>query len=130
MSGSFESMQWNACVHRLDLGLYSQPKEIWGTYVNSKGKCPLPEKFSPEEDQTNDAASSRTESPTHYQRDILPCLSPDLFLGCRMSPQHAKRISATDLPKTFLHAATLNWKLQVKFANSSCTLANSSNHTV
>ena len=31
----------NACVHRLDLGLYSHPKEFWGngvrTHVNSKG---------------------------------------------------------------------------------------------
>ena len=27
MSGSFESLRWNACVHRLDLGLYSHPKE-------------------------------------------------------------------------------------------------------
>ena len=24
MSGSFESVRWNACVHRLDLGLYSR----------------------------------------------------------------------------------------------------------
>ena len=42
MSGSFESIQWNACVHRLDLGLYSHPKEFWGngvrTRVNSKEK--------------------------------------------------------------------------------------------
>ena len=30
MSGSFESVLWNACVHRLDLGLYSHPKELWG----------------------------------------------------------------------------------------------------
>ena len=30
MSGSLESMRWNACVHRLDLGLYSHPKEFWG----------------------------------------------------------------------------------------------------
>ena len=29
-SGSFESVRWNACVHRLDLGLYSHPKEFWG----------------------------------------------------------------------------------------------------
>ena len=36
MSGSFESMRWNACVHRLDLGLYSHPKVR--THVNSKGK--------------------------------------------------------------------------------------------
>ena len=44
MSGSFESEQWNACLHRLDLGLYSHPKEFWGngvrTHVNSKGKIP------------------------------------------------------------------------------------------
>ena len=43
-SGSFESVRWNACVHRLDLGLYSHPKEFWGngvwTHVNSKGKIP------------------------------------------------------------------------------------------
>ena len=32
MSGSFESMQWNACVHRLDLGLYSHPKEFLGYF--------------------------------------------------------------------------------------------------
>ena len=42
MSGSFESARWNAYVHRLDLGLYSHPKEFWGngvrTRVNSKGK--------------------------------------------------------------------------------------------
>ena len=42
MSGSFESVQWNACVHRLDLGLYSHLKEFWGngvrTYLNFKGK--------------------------------------------------------------------------------------------
>ena len=48
MSGSFESVRWNACVHRLDLGLYSHPKEFfffppWNgvrTHVNSKGKIP------------------------------------------------------------------------------------------
>ena len=28
MSGSFETMRWNACVHRLDLGLYSNLKEL------------------------------------------------------------------------------------------------------
>ena len=44
MSGSFESVQWNACVHRLDLGLHSHLKEFLGngvrTHVNSKGKIP------------------------------------------------------------------------------------------
>ena len=45
MSGSFESMWWNVCVHRLDLSLCSHPKEFWGnkvrTLVNSKGKIPF-----------------------------------------------------------------------------------------
>ena len=50
-SRSFESMRWNACVHRLDLGLFSHSKESGGNgvraYVNSKGKKSLlPEKFS------------------------------------------------------------------------------------
>ena len=44
MPGSFESVRWNVCVHRLHLGLYSQLKEIWGKgiriHVNSKGKIP------------------------------------------------------------------------------------------
>ena len=44
MSGSFESARRNACVHRLDLGLYSRPKEFWEngvrTHVNSMGKIP------------------------------------------------------------------------------------------
>ena len=39
MSGSFVSVCWNACVHRLDLGLYSHLKEfLESTHVNSKGK--------------------------------------------------------------------------------------------
>ena len=37
-------MRWNACMHRLDLGLYSHPKAFWGnggrTHVNSNGKIP------------------------------------------------------------------------------------------
>ena len=42
MSGSLESVRWNACVHRIDLGLYSHSKAFRGngfkTRVNSKGK--------------------------------------------------------------------------------------------
>ena len=45
MSGSFESVRWNALVHRLDLGLYSHLKEFGEngvrTHVNSKEKNPL-----------------------------------------------------------------------------------------
>ena len=38
------------------------------THANSNRKIPSPKKFSPEEDRTHNAASSRTASPTHYQR--------------------------------------------------------------
>ena len=42
MPGSFESVRWNPCVHRLDPGLFSHPKEFGGngvrTHVNSKRK--------------------------------------------------------------------------------------------
>ena len=42
MSGSFVSVRWNACVHRVDLGLFSHPKEFLGngfkTHVSSIGK--------------------------------------------------------------------------------------------
>ena len=44
MSGSFESLRWNACVHKLNLGLYSRPKEFGGhgvrNHADSKGKIP------------------------------------------------------------------------------------------
>ena len=38
--------------------------------LTPREKSPLPEKFSPEEDQTHDTASSRTASPTHCQPAI------------------------------------------------------------
>ena len=51
MSGSFESLRWNARVHRLNLGSYSHPKEFWGneitTHVNFKGKIPSAGKILP-----------------------------------------------------------------------------------
>ena len=49
MSGSFEFVQWNACVHRQDLSLYSHLNEGEKTSTRSS-----------EEDQTHDAASRRT----------------------------------------------------------------------
>ena len=96
MSGFFESVRWNACVYRLDLGLYSHPKlridiglyshpnEFFGRgrggggggcvesepMLTPREKSPLLEKFSTEEDLTHDAASNRTGSLTHYQRAI------------------------------------------------------------
>ena len=43
-------MRWNACVHRLDLGLYSHPKEFFGgmelePMLTPRDKPPLPENF-------------------------------------------------------------------------------------
>ena len=48
MSGSSESVRWNACVHRLDLGLYSHPKEFLGNgepMLTPKGKIPSTRKI-------------------------------------------------------------------------------------
>ena len=49
-SGSFESVRWNACAHRLDLGLYSHPKEFLGgmefePMLTPREQSPLPENF-------------------------------------------------------------------------------------
>ena len=77
LSGSFESMWWNVCVHRLDLTLYSHPKEVLGngvrTHVNSKVKTPSTR--GSEEGQTWDTASPWTVNPSHYQ---LSCSDPYL----------------------------------------------------
>ena len=80
-SGSFESVWWNACVHRLDLGLYSHPKEFLGgmefePMLTPREKSPLP-KNSPEEDRTRDAVDSE---PKHYQRAI-PAPASDFKTG-------------------------------------------------
>ena len=70
MSGS-ESVRWNACVHRPDLGLYSCPKDFGvnkaRSRVNSKEKVLLSGKSFSGEDWTHDAASPRVANPTHYQ---------------------------------------------------------------
>ena len=55
-------------MHRLDLGLYSHPKEFLGgmefePMLTPREKSPLP-KMSPEEDRTRDAVDSE---PKHYQ---------------------------------------------------------------
>ena len=84
MSGTFESVRWNACVHRLDLGLYSHPKEVLGngvrTHANSEGN--IPSAGSSEEGRNRDAASRRPASPT---QDRLSYFDPSsvffFFLG-------------------------------------------------
>ena len=67
-------MRWNACVHRLDFVLYSHSKEFLGngvrTHANSEGKIPAAgNKFSSEDDQTQDAVKQDSEPntlPTSY----------------------------------------------------------------
>ena len=80
MSGSFESVVWNACVHRLDLSLDSHPKKFLGngvrTHVNSKGK--IPSTGGSEEGHTRDAAL-RTTSPTHYTDWATPV--PEMLMN-------------------------------------------------
>ena len=75
MLGSLEFVRWNACVHRLDLCLYSHPKEFFGgvgrgregrggrpmesePIVTPREKSPLPEKKCPQR---------RIEPPTLHQ---------------------------------------------------------------
>ena len=76
MSGSCESAWWNACVHRLDLGLYSHPKEFLGngvkTHVNFKGKKnPLYRKtFLQRRIEPTTLHLAGQRAPTHYQRAI------------------------------------------------------------
>ena len=49
MLGSFECVRWNACVHKLDFGIYSHPKECWRNgfrnHINFKGKKPSHQKL-------------------------------------------------------------------------------------
>ena len=68
MSGSLESVRWNACVHRLILSFYCHPKEVLRngvrSHVNSKGK--FPSTGGSEGGPTHKAASRRTARPTFY----------------------------------------------------------------
>ena len=72
MSGSFKSVRRNACVHRLDLVLYSLSKEFWGMesepVLFPRAKSPLQE------------AQRRVEPATlhHADRELIT-LPPELF---------------------------------------------------
>ena len=78
MSGSFESVQWNQCAQTRPRLILSSER-VLGDWIQIpcylQGKIPSIGKESFEEDRTHDAASSRTASPTHYQRAI-PAPSP------------------------------------------------------
>ena len=79
MSGFFESVRWDASLHRLDLSLYSLPKEFFGGMESEPMLTPrekIPSTRVSEEGRTSDAASHRTASPTHYR--LSYSLTPSL----------------------------------------------------
>ena len=102
MSGSFESVRWNACVHRLDLGLYSHPKGFLGhgvrTHVNSKGK--ILATGDSEEVRTCDAVLCRTVSPAHYRLSYSgpgPRGTYCMLLGCWGARRQHQVFTVTDM---------------------------------
>ena len=69
-SVSFESAQWNACMHWLDLDLYSHLEEFLGngvrTHANSKGKSPLPKAQRRVKPVTLHHAGQRAQNTTYW----------------------------------------------------------------
>ena len=80
MSGSFESVRWNACVQRLDLGLYSHPKEFLGNGVEAmltpREISPLPE---------NILLRGESNLPRCVEQDSKPNTLPTSYSGPRRS---------------------------------------------
>ena len=94
------------CAQTRPRFILSSQRAFWGMesepLLTTRGKSPLPEIFSSEEDETHDAASSRTANPTHYQRAFPATVAADgrqgwagglgwllLLVGCLTSQQHA-----------------------------------------
>ena len=69
MSGSFESVRGNACVHRLDLGLCFHPKEFWEMeselVLALREKSPLPDVHKSIEPTTLHHAGRRAQHTTN-----------------------------------------------------------------
>ena len=76
MSGSFESVRINACVHRLDLGLYSHPKDVLGgmefdePMLTPREKSPLPENFPREGSNPQRCGQPAQALPTSYSGPV------------------------------------------------------------
>ena len=75
MSGSLESIPWNVCVRRLDLGLYSHPKKLLGTgvrsHVNSKGKIPSTRGLNPQHCIMQDSEPDTLLTELFWSRNCL-----------------------------------------------------------
>ena len=90
LSGSFQSVWSNACVHRLDLGLYSHPKEFYGMesepMLTPKEKSPLPETQRRVKPATLHHAGQRTKHTTDWA--ILAWLNHSIQPTTKRWQQH------------------------------------------
>ena len=102
-------------MHRLDLGLYSQPKEVFlgmesEPMLTPREKSPLSEKFSSEEDGTHDTASLRTASPTHYQRAVLALHSQTVLLKDCSALRNGILVDRTDVGSSITSELTVSMR--------------------
>ena len=99
MSRSFESMRWSACVHRLDLGLYSHPKEFFREWSqnsrNSEGNIPLT--GGSQEGRTHDAASRIAANHTHFPLSYPGSTEQDRLVGLVVRrPPRERKVSGSN----------------------------------
>ena len=109
-SGSIESVRWNVCVHRLDLGLYSHPKEFLGgmefePMLTPREKSPLLENF-PRGGSNPRRCGQRVQTlPTSYSgpelqlRTIVKCILCQVTLfQCFCHLHHIELVSWVEIP--------------------------------
>ena len=123
MSGSFESVQWNACVNRLDIGLYSHPKQFLGngvrTHAYSKGKIPSTGKFLLK-GRSNPRCCIKLDSepntlPMSYSS---PCSKTDQHLAQKLINNLLRNSSPTCSEATTCHRF-LSWLTGTQITHSS-----------
>ena len=93
---------WNACVHRLDLGLHSHPQELWGVESNlvltQRKICPQRDRS--DKGWTCDTVSYRIASTTHNQ----------LSHSGPLTTQNAVSLLATSHPNCNLYPLSVHTK--------------------
>ena len=104
-SGSFKSVRWNTCVHRLELGLFSRPKEFWGngvrTHVNSKGKNLLWWKIFPRGGSNPQRCIKQDSEPNTLPTELFRPLRRDSIPVSRvkrLTTKPRRRITKTHSP--------------------------------
>ena len=115
MPGSFQSVRWNACVYRLDLGLYSHPKEFLGngvrSHVNSKGKIPSTgEKKYPQRRMEPTTLHQAGQRARHTTNELFrpPCTS-DLTLVLKWLPRQAPGVVESEVGLVGSVSACCDW---------------------